>query len=75
MSRYWNVRQMPVSEMSAAQLAHYHRALVSSLKRCREEWPRYQEMRTCLADVLAEERARRLAARASTNTLVPRIRV
>lgn len=76
MTRYQNVRQLPVSEMPAVQLARYRRALVSSLRRCREEQPRYQETRACLADVLAEERARTVADRASGNTLlVPRIRM
>src|SRR6266702_5323441 len=73
MTGYDDVRQLPLSEMSAAQLARYHRMLVSSLRRCREEQPWYREMRACLAEVLAEERARRLAGRASANTLlVPR---
>lgn len=76
MTRHGNAGQLPLSEMSAAQLARYHRALVSSLRRCREEQPRYQERRAFLADVLAEERARRLAGRTSGDTLlVPRIRL
>jgi hypothetical protein len=36
-------RQLPLPEMSAAQLARYRRALVRSLRRCREEQPQYQE--------------------------------
>ena len=76
MTFYGSVRQLTVSDMSAAQLARYHRLLVSSLLRCREEHPRYRQMRACLGDVLAEERARRLADRASANALlVPRIRL
>jgi hypothetical protein len=62
--------------MSAAQLARYRRALVRYLKRCREEPPQYREMRTCLADVMAEEQARGLTDPASGITLlVPRIRM
>ena len=76
MTRYGNAGQLSVSEMSAAQLARYHRVLLSSLRRCREEQLRYQETRACLTDVLAEERARRLAGHASESTLrVPRIRL
>ena len=76
MTRHGNAGQLPVPEMSAAQLARYHQVLVSSLRRCREEQPRYRQIRACLADVLAEERARRLADRASASTLlVPRIRL
>jgi len=51
--------------MSAAQHSRYRRALVHYLKRCRQEQPRYRELRACLADVMAEEQARRLAERAS----------
>ena len=36
-------RQLPLPEMSAAQLARYRRALVRYLRRCREEQPQYQE--------------------------------
>ena len=35
-------RQLPLPEMSAAQLARYRRALVRYLRRCREEQPQYQ---------------------------------
>ena len=76
MTRHGNAGQLPVPEMPAAQLARYHQVLVSSLRRCREEQPRYRQMRACLAEVLAGERARRLAGRTSATTLlVPRIRL
>jgi len=62
--------------MSAAQLARYRRALVHYLRRRRQEQPQYPEMRGCLADVIAEEQARRLTDHASRTTLlVPRIRM
>ncbi len=35
-------RQLPLPEMSAAQLARYRRALVHYLRRRREEQPQYQ---------------------------------
>ncbi len=35
-------RQLPLPEMSAAQLARYRRALVHYLRRRREEQPHYQ---------------------------------
>jgi hypothetical protein len=38
-------RQLPLPEMSAAQLARYHRALVRYLQRCRKDQPQRQEMR------------------------------
>ena len=69
-------RQLPLPEMSAAQPARYRRALVRYLRRCREDQPQRQEMRGCLADVIAEEHARRLTGRTSGTTLaVPRIRM
>jgi hypothetical protein len=62
--------------MSAAQLARYRGALVRYLRRCRQKRPQCREMRACLADVMAEEQARRLTDRASgTRLLVPRIRM
>ena len=63
-------RQLPLPEMSAAQLARYRRALVRYLSRCREEQPQYQEMHDCLADVMAEKQTRRLTNRTSGTTLV-----
>ena len=48
-------RQLPLPEMSAAQLARYRRTLVRYFSRCREEQPQYQEMPGCLADVMAEK--------------------
>jgi hypothetical protein len=67
-------RTLPISEMSAAQIAIYRRAIVHYLKYCSADDPRYQEQRDCLAEVMAEERARRLAGNASGMTLsVPRI--
>jgi hypothetical protein len=68
-------RELPIPEMSAAQLARYRRALVRYLRRCRKESPRYGETRACLADVIAEEQERRLSDRASGITQVPRIHV
>ena len=69
-------RELPLPEMSAAQLARYRRALVHYLKRCREEQPQYREMQAYLADVLTEEQARRQTDYASGITLlVPRIRM
>jgi hypothetical protein len=60
--------------MSGTQLFVYRQALVRYLKRCAEDDPRYQKQRGCLAEVMAEERARRLADSASGITLiVPRI--
>ncbi len=56
--------------MSAAQLARYRRALVHYLKRCRQDQPRYREMRSCLAGVMAEEQARRPTDHASGTTLL-----
>jgi hypothetical protein len=62
--------------MSAAQLARYRRTLVRYLRGVREDQPQYQQMRACLAGVMAEEQARRLTDRASgTTMLVPRIRM
>ncbi len=69
-------RELPMPEMSAAQLARYRRALVHYLKRCRQEQPRYTEMRASLADVMAEEQARKQTDQASgIRLLVPRIRM
>ena len=59
--------RLPLPEMSAAQLARYRRALVRYLRRCRTEQPQYREMRACLADVMAEEQARRLTDHADTH--------
>jgi len=49
-------RQLPISEMSAAQLACYRRTLVHYLRRCIQEQPQYQQMRGRLADVTAEDK-------------------
>jgi serine/threonine-protein kinase RsbW len=69
-------RNLPVPEMSDAQLSRYRRALVHYLKRCSLDDPRHGEMRTCLAEVLAEEQTRRQAEHASPITLtVPRVRL
>jgi hypothetical protein len=67
-------RTLPISEMSGAQISIYRRALVRYLKHCAADDPRCQGQRDCLAEVMAEERARRLAESASGMTLaVPRI--
>jgi hypothetical protein len=69
-------RQLPLPEMSAAQLARYRRALVRYFSRCREEQPQHQEMPSCPADVMAEKQTRRLTDRTNGTTLVvPRIRM
>jgi hypothetical protein len=60
--------------MPAAQLSSYRRALIRYLKRCRQESPRHTETRARLAEVMAEEQARKQIDRASGITLlVPRI--
>jgi hypothetical protein len=54
-------QEISVSEMSGTQLYNYRRALVRHLRdrRCGTDNPRYQEQRNRLAEVLAEEQARR----------------
>jgi len=69
-------RKLPVAEMSGAELSAYRRALVRYLRRCPQDEPRYGETRACLAEVIAEEQARRVINCASGITLtVPRIRL
>ncbi len=69
-------RKLPVSEMSVAELSGYRRALVRYLRRCPQDEPRYAEQRACLAEVMAEEQARRTINCASGITLiVPRVRL
>jgi hypothetical protein len=48
--------------MSESQLAWHRRALLRTLRRCRAGEPRYERASARLADVMAEQRARRLTA-------------
>lgn len=69
-------RKLPVSQMPAAELSRYRRELVRYLRRCPQDEPRYREQRACLAEVLAEEAARRVINRASDiSFLVPPVRL
>lgn len=69
-------RKQPIEAMSSAELSRYRRALVHYLKRCPQDEPRHEEQRACLAEVMAEEQARRLINCAGGITLtVPRIRL
>ena len=69
-------RKLPVSQMSAAELTRYRRALVRYLRRCPQDEPRYEQQSTCLAEVMAEEAARRVINRAGDiSFLVPRVRL
>jgi hypothetical protein len=61
-------RKLPLSEMTSAGLKSYHRALLGYLRHCAKHAPWYEEQRACLAEVMAEERERRLADSASGST-------
>jgi hypothetical protein len=54
--------EQPVTDMSESQLAWHRRALLRTLRRCRAGEPRYERASARLADVMAEQRARRLTA-------------
>jgi hypothetical protein len=68
-------KPLPVADMSAAQLARYRQTLVRYLRRSEQQPPQHRKMRACLAEVMAEEQARRLADRVGAVLLVPRIRM
>ncbi len=69
-------RNLSRGQMSGAELSRYRRALVRYLKRCPADDHRYGEMRTNLAEVMAEEQVRRLTDNASRITpAVPRVRL
>jgi hypothetical protein len=54
--------EQPVTDMSGQQLDRHRRALIHILRRSRKGEPRYERASARLADVIAEERARRLIA-------------
>jgi hypothetical protein len=64
-------QKLPVSEMFGTQLENYRRALVRYLRRCVRDDSRYQEQRGRLAEVLAEEQARRQDG--DITVMVPRL--
>ena len=66
-------RNMPVAEMSGAELSRYRRALVRYLKHCPADARGHAEQQAYLAEVMAEEQTRRLIDNAGIALMVPRV--